>query len=442
MELSLAVTNSVADLMIRCRVYCTEVFRIPLAGQVTVCCFDKTGTLTSDEMQLRGVRAIIDTDSTTATFYNEVMLPDDESLPWPTARIMAACHSLALSGTASIARVNNDRGLANVIGDPLEKAVLQDTGYHLIQNNTLRKVDPAVPGPNSIFILHRFTFSSRLKRMTVLVREENVTTNTAAGPVWALTKGAPETIRQFLTPESTPPNYEKVYLHQMGLGQRVLAIAYKKLGGAKARTIVSYKEEGRESIECDLTFAGFLLLDCPIKPDSSSVIAELQNSDHEVVMITGDAVLTSAEVARQVGITRTRGSKVPVTYELQERPAEDVDVSSRDVLSGFCFVPLNAKASTDGRLQAEVISLASSKIDDLHKMVNAGEASFCLSGGVLSKLALAAVGRKSSVNDRTGLTRKNEMHVLLHPAAQAVLKDLVPLIVVFARLTGFSFTFF
>ncbi len=147
-------------------------------------------------------------------------------------------------------------------------------------------------------------------------------------------------------------------------------------------------------------------------------------------------------MARQVGITRTRGSKVPVTYELQERPAEDVDVSSRDVLSGFCFVPLNAKASTDGRLQAEVISLASSKIDDLHKMVNAGEASFCLSGGVLSKLALAAVGRKSSVNDRTGLTRKNEMHVLLHPAAQAVLKDLVPLIVVFARLTGFSFTFF
>ena len=60
----------------------------------------------------------------------------------------------------------------------------------------------------------------------------------------------------------------------------------------------------------------------------------------------------------------------------------------------------------------------------------------------MSKLALAAVGRKSSVNDRTGLTRKNEMHVLLHPAAQAVLKDLVPLIVVFARLTGFSFTFF
>jgi E1-E2 ATPase len=38
MELSLAVTNSVAALMKRCQVYCTEHFRIPWAGEVTVCC--------------------------------------------------------------------------------------------------------------------------------------------------------------------------------------------------------------------------------------------------------------------------------------------------------------------------------------------------------------------------------------------------------------------
>ena len=42
MELSLAVNNSLIALM-GCRVYCTEPFRIPLAGKVEVCCFDKTG---------------------------------------------------------------------------------------------------------------------------------------------------------------------------------------------------------------------------------------------------------------------------------------------------------------------------------------------------------------------------------------------------------------
>jgi cation-transporting ATPase 13A1 len=414
MELSLAVTNSVAALIQRSQVYCTELFRIPWAGEVDVCCFDKTGTLTSDEMRLRGVRLFESNGNTTKDEDTGLVHPDDTDLPWPVTRVMAACHSLALAG------FQRGNKLPRVVGDPLEQAVLSHTGYRLVGNNVITHVDRTSSSIicKSMTILHRFSFSSKLKRMTVLVSEEG-----GEGAVWALSKGAPETIKQLLSPDTIPSKYDEVSFYHMSRGRRVLAMAYREAG--TIHKLQALKNLGRDSVERRLLFAGFLVLDCPLKPDSKSVVTELQASGHKVVMITGDAILTAGEVARQVGIIPGESSRKEHLYRIRER--KEKPTRSPDVLTAFECVALREK---DG--ESHPIVLSKEKTRTFAEKSKLNGASFCISGDVLTKIAEAALQSEGPPNLSNSSTA-DEKQILLHPVAQAVLKDLVPLISVFAR---------
>lgn len=56
----------------------------------------------------------------------------------------------------------------------------------------------------------------------------------------------------------------------------------------------------REEAEKDLNFCGFVVAECPLKPDTKKIMQELKDSSHQIKMITGDNALTAAFIGQEL----------------------------------------------------------------------------------------------------------------------------------------------
>ncbi|GLC43701.1 hypothetical protein PLESTB_000409700 [Pleodorina starrii] len=367
MELSLAVNASLLALA-RKRVFCTEPFRIPFAGKVEVCCFDKTGTLTSDHLLLEGLvgdpepRPQLPPGATPAgedggggggskagggkakererrvTFRDQPEQlgpdgvqrgPDEDELADPAlvkaprrfgpraTLVLAACHSL-VQVSAGEGGTGGDSSATEVVGDPLEKAALESVGWTFAGGSGGADVSLSPDRKVRATLLHRFHFSSHLKRMSAMLRLEDDSPGlagpspyaygaseaaqagaTGSGPQHVVVaKGAPEVLKGLLA--SVPSDYDSQYKRYAAEGARVIALAHKVLPPhLDAATLRSMP---REAVESQLNFVGFAIFQCPLKPESEPALSALASSSHQLVMITGDAPLTACYAASRVHI--------------------------------------------------------------------------------------------------------------------------------------------
>ncbi|KAK0715924.1 hypothetical protein B0H67DRAFT_538719 [Lasiosphaeris hirsuta] len=296
MELSLAVNTSLAALA-KYAIFCTEPFRIPFAGRIDVACFDKTGTLTGEDLVVEGIAGLglghagTDTPRESDGAHSHMSAVHEAGME--TTLVLATAHAL----------VKLDEG--DIVGDPMEKATLSALGWQLGKNDVLSSklaISAAGGTTGSVQVKRRFQFSSALKRQSSIatINATDPKTGRKLRGTLAAVKGAPETIMQMLV--TVPKDYEETFKYFTRRGSRVLALAYKHLSVDNELGTHRINDLKRENVEAGLTFAGFLVLQCPLKEDAKQAVQMLNESSHRVVMITGDNPLTAVHVAREVEI--------------------------------------------------------------------------------------------------------------------------------------------
>eukprot|EP01060_Flectonema_neradi_P039572 TRINITY_DN875_c3_g1_i1.p1 TRINITY_DN875_c3_g1~~TRINITY_DN875_c3_g1_i1.p1 ORF type:complete len:1474 (+),score=380.10 TRINITY_DN875_c3_g1_i1:61-4482(+) len=324
MQMALAV-NTALMAMAKAGMMCTEPFRVPYAGKITHTLFDKTGTLTTDTLVPSGV---VNNDSKTTKEKSMTLTPMLEASEISSI-ILGGCHSLvALDGTSG----------DKIVGDPIEVAALRGVEWRYdakeqtarrgnweqkersiaeaekeikayksttkrfkeltlkigeLQKEAKAAKERSKTDKLSVTIKHRHHFSSQLQRMSVIAEISGYPQ--AEQKTCALVKGSPEAILNLLDTKEVPSWYKECFVSHMAEGKRVLALAYKWLPAGSAKL-------SRSEVEKDLKFAGFIGFSCRIRNDTSAVVGSLKDSDHTLIMVTGDGPLTALHVAKEVNI--------------------------------------------------------------------------------------------------------------------------------------------
>ena len=242
-------------------------------GSVDFICTDKTGTLTKNEMTATKIYAsetLIDIKGT-GYYINEQMTVTDKKIE---KDIHLLC-KIALNCNNSALEHKSDK--IEVIGDPTEASLLV-----LAEKAGLTE---------KLSRVKEFPFDSNRKRMGVVTAEGEV-----------LVKGSPESILELSskiidkgkTRKMTKEDRDRIKKMQHSMAKkalRVLAFAYRE--GTPSTM---------DEAEQDLIFVGLVGMQDPPRDEATQSIKECRDAGIDVMMITGDNLITAKAIAEQLAL--------------------------------------------------------------------------------------------------------------------------------------------
>ena len=313
---------------------------IETLGSTTVICSDKTGTLTENRMH---ALAFATGDGVFEPGRHEGLLAaarDDAAL----RRLLVAAASCT---TAELADALEDS-----MGDPTEIALLEaaaaaGVGVSVFERDRRRR--------------RKFHFDPRLRLMTTVDEADD-------GGYVVNVKGAPEDVLDrclslvLRDGRETPldPGSRGLIAQRASAferrGLRVLAVAGRQ---------VEEVPERREEAERSLAFLGLVALHDPPRAGVADAIARCRAAGIRVVMITGDAGPTAAEIARALGIAER---PIVVTGadldELSEGELDHLLRAGRDVLFARSSPEAKLRIADALRAEGHVVAMTGDGVND------------------------------------------------------------------------------
>ncbi len=284
-------------------------------GRVSVVCSDKTGTLTKGQMSVQHIWVRGSRFSVSGSGYvpeGEIILEDKINEPQKIVNIDDYPH-LKLLLTAGF--LNNNASLIKhefevgkkvltdwkILGSPTEGSLVS------LYQKIMKKDEVG-----HFELIQEYPFSSLLKRMSKVFK------NSEDGKYYVFTKGASEILITSCSKFLGDDNMSFDFIDEMKLvvmnttneyarqGYRILSLAYNVLDELPKNV---EDEELREIIEKELIYIGFVSIMDPPRDGVKESIEKCHNAGINVIMITGDSLMTAKAIASQIAILSKENGK-------------------------------------------------------------------------------------------------------------------------------------